>query len=272
MRGRVTSLTVSLVLLGATVFSAQVEEAPSDALVVAAESSERAYRDAGEVFVAANTAYEQGDFAAAVRDYQELIDREVTQGRVYFNLGNAYLRNGELGHAVAGFRRARNLRPRDEDILANLTFARESTRDAIAPPEPSPVLSTLLFWHYRLSLAELAMMAVLLNTVFWALAIVRLFRRESEILSWMLMALLVVLLLTAGSLIGHRFFTQPVAVVVPQEIEAFTAPDTDSVVRFKLHAGTELRVKDEREGWLRIVLPDDQQGWIEAVWAEIVDG
>lgn len=129
----------------------------------------------------------------------------------------------------------------------------------------------MLFWHYRLSQAELAMLAVLISILFWSLAILRLFRRESEISSWILMALLVVLVGTLGSVAGHRFFSQPVAVVVPQEIDAFTAPDAESVVRFKLHAGTELRVKDEREGWLRIVLPDDQQGWIEAVWAEVVD-
>jgi len=272
MRGWRISLAVFLGLLGAACLTAQTAGATPGELLVAAESSGSLHRDVGEVFVAANIAYEQGDYAAAIRDYRELIDRGANRGLVYFNLGNAYLRNGELGRAIAEFRRARNLRPRDEDIRANLTFARESTRDAIGPPQPSPVLSTLLFWHYRLSRAELALLAVLVNIVFWSLAILRLFRGDSEILGWALMALLVVLLVTVGSLARHRFFSQPVAVVVPQEIEAFTAPDTESVVRFKLHAGTELRVRDEREGWLRIVLPDDQQGWIEAVWAEIVDG
>jgi tetratricopeptide (TPR) repeat protein len=239
-------------------------------LVVVSETGDPA-RDNGEIFVAANGAYEQGDYAAAIGDYRELIDKGAASGKVHFNLGNAYLRHGELGRAIAQFRRGRNLLPRDEDIRANLTFARETTRDAIAPPEPSPVLSTVLFWHYRLSQAELARLAVLISILFWSLAILRLFRRESEISSWILMALLVVLVGTLGSVAGHRFFSQPVAVVVPQEIDAFTAPDAESVVRFKLHAGTELRVKDEREGWLRIVLPEDQQGWVEAVWAEVVD-
>jgi hypothetical protein len=43
------------------------------------------------------------------------------------------------------------------------------------------------------------------------------------------------------------------------------------VVRFKLHAGTELRIRDSRDGWLRIGLPDGQQGWIETAWAEQVE-
>jgi hypothetical protein len=44
------------------------------------------------------------------------------------------------------------------------------------------------------------------------------------------------------------------------------------VVRFKLHAGTEVKVKDRRPGWLRIVLPDGQQGWVEEQWTELVEG
>ncbi|MGB6994831.1 MAG: SH3 domain-containing protein, partial [Thermoanaerobaculia bacterium] len=84
--------------------------------------------------------------------------------------------------------------------------------------------------------------------------------------------LLVLLVATAGSLFVHRLFPLQVAVVVPQEIEARTAPDPDSVVRFKLHAGTEVQVKDRRPGWLRIVLPDGQQGWVEEEWTELVEG
>lgn len=265
------SAVVGLALAFLTPMVVQAETDGAAQQVVAAAPSEESSRDAGEVFVAANSAYDEGDFATAIREYKELVDRGTADGRLHFNLGNAYLRNGELGRAIAEFRRGRSRLPRDEDIEANLEFARQSAHDAISPPEPSPVLSTLLFWHYRLSHLELARLAVGVNLVFWGLAILRLFRRESEILSWVLLAVLAVLLLVIGSLAGHQLWSRPVAVVVPQEIDAYTAPDTESVIRFKLHAGTELRIRDEREGWLRIVLPDEQQGWIEAVWAEIVD-
>lgn len=266
-----SSLLGFLVLGLAGSVVAQIEEVTPDVVVVASEGLGTSRGEPGELFVEANTAYEGGGYSVAIAGYRELIREGVIDGRVLFNLGNAYLRNGELGRAIAEFRRARNLLPRDEDIRANLSFARESTKDAIAPPEPSPVMSTLMFWHYRMSRAELAGLAIVLSVLFWSLASVRLLRRRSEILGWTLIAVLGLLLGTLGSLAGHRLLSQPVAVVVPQEIDAFTAPDTESVVRFKLHAGTEVRVRDERQGWLRIVLPDNQQGWIEAVWAEVVD-
>jgi hypothetical protein len=272
MRVLLTVSVAIVLLLGAGPLSAQLADEAPVGLLVAGEDSEISSLDIGELLVAANTAYETGEYEVAIRDYREILERVGSHGRLHFNLGNAYLRNGELGRAIAQFRRSRSLQPRDEDTRANLAFARESIKDAIGPPEPSPVLSTVLFWHYRLSRGELAALAVILSILFWSVATLRLYRRDSEIAGWILMGLLVVLVGTLGSLAGHRFLMPTIAVIVPQEIDAFTAPNTDSVVRFKLHAGTELRVRDEREGWLRIILPDDQQGWIEAVWAEVIEG
>ena len=228
-------------------------------------------QEPAEIFLAANQAYEAGDFARAISGYEELVALGAANVEVHFNLGNAHLRNGELGKAVAELRRSRNLKPRDGDVRANLSFARQSSRDAIAPPEASPVLSTLLFWHYGLSRSELAAVLVIVNVLFWSLAALRLFARDSEVLRWTLVGLLTVLVLIGGSVAAHQFLARPVAVIVPQEIDAFSAPDGEAVVRFKLHAGTEVLIKDEREGWLRIALPDRQQGWIERAWVEIVD-
>ena len=225
-----------------------------------------------EILLAANQAYDQGDYEQAITGYQDLVAMGAAGGTVHFNLGNAYLRNGELGRAVAELRRSRDLEPRDGDIRANLSFARQSARDAIAPPEASPVLSTLLFWHYGLSRSELAAVLVGVNILFWSVAALRLFHRESEILHWVLIGLLVVLVTVGGSVAAHQFVSRPIAVIVPQEIDAYSAPDSESVVRFRLHAGTEMLIKDEREEWLRIALPDEQQAWIERTWAEIVDG
>src|SRR5205085_852914 len=45
---------------------------------------------------------------------------------ILFYLGNAYFNNGQPGLAIATFRQAQQLAPRDPDIRANLRFARGS--------------------------------------------------------------------------------------------------------------------------------------------------
>ncbi len=256
---------------GAAAQAPTAETAPAPA-AVGSEPAGGDALDPGELFVNANAAYEAADHEKAIRLYSRLLEEGFENGRLLYNLGNAYLRNGELGSAIACYRASRRLLPRDQDVRANLAFARKSTKDAISPPEPSALLSTLFFWHYGLSPSELTATVLLLNVLFWGLWTVRIFRWDSELLRWLFILLLVLLVATGASLVGHRLFSTQVAVILPQQIGAHTAPDPDSVVRFKLHAGTEVEVEDRRVGWLRIRLPDGQQGWIDAAWAEVVKG
>lgn len=225
---------------------------------------------AAEVFLEANTAYKEGSWAKAAAGYRRLVREGYDDGRVQFNLGNALLRGGELGSAIAAYLRSRAERPRDEDVRANLHFARQSTKDAIEPPDPSEVVSTLFFWHFRLSHRELATVFLTVNLLFWVVLGLGLIWPGREVIRWVSLLLLVLLLTLSGSLLYHRYLDRPVAVVVPQEVGAHTAPEEDSVVRFKLHAGTEVRVQDRRSGWVRVSLPDGQQGWIDEEWVELV--
>ena len=53
-----------------------------------------------------------------------------------FNWGNALFKSGQLGRAIAVYRRAEALSPRDPDLRANLQFARNSvTGGAGARPD-----------------------------------------------------------------------------------------------------------------------------------------
>jgi tetratricopeptide (TPR) repeat protein len=226
--------------------------------------------DPGELFVNAGTAYEAGDHERAISLYTSLLEQGVENGTIYYNLGNAYLRNGELGRAIAAYRYSQTFQPRNQDLQANLSFARKMAKDAIQPPRPSALLATLFFWHYRLSLSELVWTVIVVNLLLWSILVLRLYRRASEALRWTFFGLLLLLLATGGSLAVHTLFPAQIAVVVPQEVDALTGPSDDAVVRFKLHAGSEVRIKDQRDGWLRIALPDGQQGWVDEQYMVIV--
>ena len=251
--------------------AAVAQESPVGEAEPAGEAAVEPF-SAPELFIEANAAYESGDYAAAVELYGALRDRGLDSGYLHYDLGNAYLRNGELGRAIASYRRSWLRLPRDEDVQANLDFARQTTQDALAAPGPSAVVSTLFFWHYGLSRSELARAALVLNVLFWGILALRLFRRRSEVLRWATFLFLIPLVAVLASLTIRTVDPQRVAVVVPQEIEAQSGPGGDAVVRFKLHAGAEVALRGRRDGWLRIALPDGQQGWIEAEHAELVEG
>jgi len=227
-------------------------------------------RDAGELFVEANRGYESGEYGRAIEAYRTLIASGLADGAVHYNLGNALLRDGSLGAAIAAYRRAKMLLPRDADLDANLRFARASARDALEPPAPGAVRRTLFFWHYSLSASETIRLAVLANLILFGALSLLLRRRSSEPLRWIAVVAGVVLLALLGSLLCRWALPLRVAVVLPAEVEAFSGTGADTVVRFRLHAGTEVRVVETTGDWVRIVLPDGEQGWIERDGVELV--
>ena len=221
------------------------------------------YSDIPEVFSEAVEFYDEAAYADAVRHFSQLARSLDSNAAAHYNLGNALLRNGELGLAIASYRKAQSLAPRDQDIAANLQFARNSTKDALAPPEPGAVVRTLLFWHHSLSLSERVFGAVLLGLMFWTALALWLLRRARSVAGWTVALAGPATALLLVSAVVTWASGQPHGVVVPAEIDALTGPRNDGVVRFKIHAGTEVRVIEERSSWLRIQLSNGERGWVE---------
>jgi hypothetical protein len=189
---------------------------------------------------------------------------------VHYNLGNAYLRGGEQGRAIASYLRAQGLAPRDQDVSANLQFARSTITDDVEPPATPALLRTLFFWHFGLSRAELVRAMVIIDVLFFCALGMWLFRRSSEALRWTAGGLLVLLVVFSTSTALRLLRPQRTAVVVAPEVEAYTGTTADSSLRFRLHAGTEARAVDLREGWVRLRLPNGEQGWVPEEHVEVV--
>jgi tetratricopeptide (TPR) repeat protein len=77
-------------------------------------------------FEQANKLYEQSKFVEAAKGYKAVMDSGSRSAALYFNLGNALFKSGQIGRAIVNYRLAEWLDPRDPDIRANLQFARSS--------------------------------------------------------------------------------------------------------------------------------------------------
>ncbi|MDR1195058.1 MAG: tetratricopeptide repeat protein, partial [Endomicrobium sp.] len=71
----------------------------------------------------AETNFTGGNYGKAIEIYETLVQIEkVNDPFIYYNLSNAYYRNGELGKAVVNIEKAFLLSPGDKDIQHNRTF------------------------------------------------------------------------------------------------------------------------------------------------------
>lgn len=220
----------------------------------------------GESLAQANHLYEAGEFVQAAAAYQTLVDNGVVDGVLYYNLGNAYFKSGDLGRAILNYRRAQRLLPRDADIAANLILARAQTKDQLGTEESGLVqfvTRTLVGWT---TLNEAAALALGLWIVLCGLLIARMVRRRWDgVLLHIIMLIVAVALALCVLSVGLRVAEargRPPGVIVVDAVEVHSGPGTDYLTEFSLHAGAEIRVIEARPGWVRIALPGDLQGWV----------
>jgi len=84
--------------------------------------------DASADFAAANRLYAEGKFADAATAYEKILQTGVQSPALLFNTGNAEFKSGHLGKAIAAYRRAELLAPRDAELRANLAFVRNQVQ------------------------------------------------------------------------------------------------------------------------------------------------
>ncbi len=80
---------------------------------------------------AASTAYINGDYAKAVKAYEQLVARELSSAKLYYNLANAYFKEEQLSRSILFYRRALRLDPGNADARYNLSVAEARTKDNI---------------------------------------------------------------------------------------------------------------------------------------------
>jgi tetratricopeptide (TPR) repeat protein len=225
--------------------------------------------DLDRLFEDGNTAYQAENYTEAIRIYESIIARGYESGELYFNLGNAWYRTGNIGKTILYYERAARRRPNDPNIAYNLQLANLSVKDRIeVPPE-----FFLFRWYWRLVnlnsarawaftfslLLILAVtgMAVLLNLELRRLR--RLFKVMSIIAG-------VLCLLSLGLFIQkyQHETADDQGVIISAAVSSLAAPQAGSTELFIVHEGTKVKILDEDENWLKVELIDGKQGWLPA--------
>lgn len=220
-----------------------------------------------DLMAEANAQYERGEYADAAQQYEALIDSGYEDPALYYNLGNAYFKTGDLGRAVLNYLRAEELTPRDPDIRANLELARARTVDQVESGGESLFASVSNAARRWVTVGEMGVLSLLLwvasAIAIGALIVWRAVPRRTAVRNGAFVtsaATLVTLMLLLGMLYANP--NDDSAVVVESTVDVMSGPGKQYEKEFTLHSGAQVRLVDSRQGWVRITLPgDDLQGW-----------
>lgn len=212
-----------------------------------------------------NRFFEQKNYAQALASYQAAVDAGGDDADLYLNLGNAAFRIGETGIAVWAYRQGLRISPRDGDLRFNLRYAQATLRDELPQPEQVwlvRVAEAIAGWFApgeALGVAAAAWLLLGVTAMLWGP-----WRRRRGWLLTVGIAAAVVLVFF-GPLAGYRWHEQyglERGVVTAAETVARTAPAEDAPEAFKIHAGLDLRIIEDRDRYTRIAIPTGLEGWI----------
>lgn len=235
------------------------------ALALAGAPAARAADSAEALLARGIAAYEKGDYDAAAEDFRDVLESGYDDPVVHYDLGNAYFKSGHLGRAIWHYRRAHALAPRDEDVSANLEYARFLAVDRVEGQEATD--RRVETWLDRITPRE----AFRLAGVLWVLAglagvLWQSAPRGAD--GWRRAAVTAVaawaLVFAASLAIARRAASLEEAVVLAEEATVRNAPGADFPTAFVLHEGAEVVVEGTRGEWTEISLSGDLRGWIES--------
>jgi tetratricopeptide (TPR) repeat protein len=220
-------------------------------------------------FSAANRLYAEGKFADAAAGYEKILQTGKQSPALLFNYANAEFKSGHLGLAIAAYRRAAQLSPRNDEIRANLAFVRNQVQGATVRE---------IRWQTWLDALTLNEGALLTAVLFWATlglfaarqirpALVPKLKTATRIFS-----VLTIFSASALGLQAAEHFSSATAVVISAEATARSGPFDEAQSAFTVHDGAELPVLDRHGDWIQAANGAGQTGWLPVKQVEILPG
>ena len=223
---------------------------------------------AGEIedqFKRANEYYAAKRYDGAIDRYHDVLRKGVESSVVFYNLGNAYFKNGDLGHAVLYYMKARRLNPSDEDIQHNLEFARRFSPVQMEGVTLNPVNEFLesITGPYRLNILGWA--SSIAFFLFIAALAVRfgLGVRGSIVKSSIVLTLLLTLVAAGLTTFKYQneFLTQR-AVILADDSPVRTGPSDQSEIELHGAPGLVVEVIDQQDQFYNVLFENKRRGWI----------
>jgi tetratricopeptide (TPR) repeat protein len=221
-----------------------------------------------ELVQKAEKAYDSKKYKEAVTSYETLINDGYKSYQLYFNLGNSYYRNNELGKAIYYYELARKINPNDEDVRINLGIAASKTIDKIDSKENffiSAVKTNLLSSFTTNTWAWISIMSLFIAAVlffFFVNSSVVVVKR----ICFMLACVLTVSIFTSYFLGYYALkakMENKFAIITAKEVRIMNEPTLTASTKFTLHEGTKIRVVENNGDWLLIKLDNGNEGWVK---------
>lgn len=207
------------------------------------------------LFDQANAAYGGGDFPRAITLYHEVLASGSHSANLFFNLGNSYAQDGQVGRAILSYERGLRLSPDDADLQGNLQLLRREKGlfgETVPGWQPLHLLS-LDRW------ALLALAALVFLALWQVTALARPWARRWRLVAT-LVGLFLLLLASTGVAVRQRSFNP--SVIVAEDARLLLSPFPTAASVGAIQEGRLVRVEKRHGEYLYVADDNGRRGWL----------
>jgi len=222
-----------------------------------------------EELTKAHNLYKKADYQGAAQVYEDIVTRYGVAPELYYNIGNAYYKAGEVGRSILNYERALRLSPNYEDAKVNLELAQTKIVDNIVQIPPFFIqrwidsLIKLLdvdLWYTISVVVFVFTMLCFLYFIFGNNLIIRRFAFYGAFI------LLILTFVTGafGLIRRNELQNHNQAIIMTGTVVIKSSPDKSGTDLFQLHEGTKVNIKSKLDEWTEIVVGNGNIGWLES--------
>lgn len=225
----------------------------------------------------AATAYGEQKYRLAISIYEKCLSLSPEpSAELYYNLGCAYYKDGQLSSAILSLERAYRLDPSDSDTRYNLNFLADHTAEKVEQPRSqmlSRILDSVTHWFALPVWMSLALGSFVIFVLLIFLFTYGRSERKRRIGFYAgLVALVLCIVLNLFVYRSYRFITdRSEAILTAPVITLQSSPDSSSQDIAVVHEGHKVRVLDRVGGYAEIRLADGTVGWVPEDTFDIIN-
>ena len=223
-------------------------------------------KDFDENFYKANNYYNNSKYLESINIYESILAGGWESSNLYYNLGNSYFRQNQIGQSIWAYNKALKMDPRNEDLIKNLSIAEAKIKDRIILPDEFYFVKVYGNFKSRYTLKEW----LLAGGIIVLFTVVSFLISEFQILNnWKIVRVVKILMLLTVMIhlvTLDKFFDEnddKLGIIIDNQVKAYSGPFYgDNSVLFNINEGTEVMIKQNQKNWTEIILLDGKRGWI----------
>jgi len=212
------------------------------------------------LFNSATKFYDNTQYQKAIETYERILSMGQKNPELYYNLGNAYYKEGNIGKAMLNYERAKRFSPADPATRDNLAFLKKSIQEG----EPSLVDFVFAWAEDSMSINMAAALLSLFFALFILGTILFMFTKSKTVFLANVFPLFFFVIILAIFLLQYSDQVLTRWAVAVSATDARNGPGVENSIGFSVPEGKKLFILGSEGNWYAVGLKNEGlKGWIE---------